>query len=703
VKQLLQSLKTGVVTAVDVPVPSVRPGHLLVRTRLSLISSGTERMLTEFGKAGLIGKVRQQPDKVRDVVQKMKTDGVLATLDAVRAKLDQPIPLGYCNVGVVEAVGAGVAGFAVGDRVLSNGPHADYVVVPQTLAAAIPDGVSDETAVFGVLGAIALQGIRLAQPTLGESFAVIGLGVIGLLAVQLLRANGCRVVGIDPNPARLALARAFGAATIEAGGATDIVAAAVTFARGRGVDGVLFTAATDASEPMREAARMCRQRGRIVLVGVSGLDLSRADFYEKEISFQVSCSYGPGRYDPSYEEQARDYPFGFVRWTEQRNFEAVLDAMASGALDPTMLVSARFAMEDATDAYARLSDPTALGLLLSYPEAAAAASTTIVRHAVRGTAGRGGTVGIIGAGNYASRVLAPAFRAAGAEIAMIAASGGINAAIMAERSDAAAVTTDAAAMIADPAIGTIVVATPHASHARYVIAALAAGKNVFVEKPLAIDVSDVAAIEAVCGDGGSLLTVGFNRRFSPFVAALKARLSSAPKSVLLTMNAGAVPGKHWTQDPAIGGGRIVGEACHYIDLARYIVGHPIVAMTPELLGVRDGVSNFGDTAIITLRFADGSVAAVHYFANGNKGFAKERIEVFDAGRTHVVDNFRRLSSYGMRASSLSRLRPDKGQGALVARFVAAVRSGGEPPIPVAELFEVARVSIAAGNGVAWRA
>ena len=366
-RQILQSLGNGQTELVDVPCPSVAHGQLLIQSRMSLVSAGTERMLVEFGKASLLEKARRQPEKVRQVLDKVKTDGILPTLAAVRSKLDQPIPLGYCNVGTVLEVGSGVDDFKPGDRVASNGPHAEIVCVPKNLCAKIPDSVTDEAAAFTVLGSIGLQGVRLAQPTLGEAFVVSGLGLIGLVTVQILKAHGCRVLGLDFSPARLALAEKLGAETFNLS-AGDPVPVAMQFSRGRGIDGVLITAATDSDEPVRQAAQMCRRRGRIVLVGVVGMKLSRADFYEKELSFQVSCSYGPGRYDADYEQGGIDYPVGFVRWTEQRNFEAMLDMMASGQIDPTSLVTHRFSIDEAVGAYELISSKQpSLGVLLEYP------------------------------------------------------------------------------------------------------------------------------------------------------------------------------------------------------------------------------------------------------------------------------------------------------------------------------------------------
>ncbi|MGH8082847.1 MAG: zinc-dependent alcohol dehydrogenase, partial [Lysobacter sp.] len=425
-QQVLQNLRDGSTEVADVPAPSLRRGHLLIRSHVTLVSAGTERMLVEFGKANMLQKARQQPDKVRMVLEKIRTDGLAPTLDAVRSKLDQPLALGYCNVGTVIGIGPGVTGFELGDRVASNGKHAEVVAVPVNLCAKIPDEVDDESAAFTVLSAIALQGIRLVQPTLGETVVVTGLGLIGLVTVQLLRAHGCRVIGIDFDPAKLALARSYGAHTVDLSKGEDPLAAAHSFSRGRGVDAVLITASTKSNEPVSQAAHMCRKRGRIVLVGVTGLELSRADFYEKELSFQVSCSYGPGRYDASYEERGNDYPVAFVRWTEQRNFEAVLDMMASRALDARELVSHRYGIAEAEQAYAVLGggEPS-LGIMLDYRRGEEMPDDLIRRKvplplkpAVREVPSDvdGAGVAFIGAGNYAGRVLIPAFVKSGAKL-----------------------------------------------------------------------------------------------------------------------------------------------------------------------------------------------------------------------------------------------------------------------------------------------
>jgi predicted dehydrogenase/threonine dehydrogenase-like Zn-dependent dehydrogenase len=719
-KQILQSLKTGSTEVAEVPCPAAKRGHVLIRSAQTLVSVGTERMLVEFGKAGWIEKARQQPDKVRVVLDKIRTDGLAATLEAVRNKLDQPLTLGYCNVGVVAELGAGVEGFAVGDRVVSNGKHAEVVCVPKNLCARIPDTVSDEQAAFAVLSAIGLQGIRLVNPTLGECVVVTGLGLIGLLTVQMLRAQGCRVLGIDFDPTRLASARQFGADVVDLSIDEDPIVAAVTFSRGRGVDAVIITASTKSSEPVSQAAKMCRQRGRIVLVGVTGLELSRADFYEKEISFQVSCSYGPGRYDPQYEETGHDYPIGFVRWTEQRNFEAVLDLMAAGALNVVPLISHRFPLARAEEAYALLtSNAPSLGILLEYPALDEKPHEVLRQRTVKlsphppplSSRERGeklAVVAFVGAGNYAGRVLMPAFKIAGATLHIVVSDGGVNAVHFGRKYGFAQASTDAEAMFADPAVDTVVVATRHESHARYVIRALRAGKHVFCEKPLCLTMKDLLEIERAlaptpslpraAGQGAPLLMVGFNRRFAPQVVKMKALLRgvSEPKAFVMTVNAGAIPTNHWTQDRAVGGGRIVGEACHFIDLLRHLAGARIARISAVAVGRHPSLAVTSDKAMLTLEFDDGSVGTIHYLANGNRSFPKERLEVFCAGRVLQLDNFRKLRGWGWSGFAKMNLwRQDKGQAACVKAFVEALRNGGPAPIPLEEILEVSRVSIEA--------
>jgi predicted dehydrogenase/threonine dehydrogenase-like Zn-dependent dehydrogenase len=704
-RQILQELGSGQTMLADVPEPATPPGSLRIRTHRSLISAGTERMLVEFGRAGWLERARQQPERVRQVLDKLQTDGVAATLEAVRSKLDQTLPLGYCNAGTVVAE-SNLPGFSRGARVASNGPHAEIVAVPLNLCARIPDAVSDDAAAFTVLGAVALQGVRLATPTLGETFVVTGLGLVGLITVQLLRANGCRVLGIDPDPRKTALARTFGAFTAEVGRGEDPLAVAAHLTRGRGIDGVLITAATTSDEPVSQAARMCRKRGRIVLVGVAGLKLNRAEFYEKELSFQVSCAYGPGRYDPTYEQAGHDYPIGFVRWTEQRNLEAVLELMASNKLDVQPLITHRFALADAPKAYDMLtSGEPHLGVLLEYPEADAQPAAHSVQLSPAPVAVRGDpVVAVVGAGNYAGRVLLPALARAGAKFFGIASSTGVTAAVLGRKYGFAQVTTDVNSLLADARVNTVVVATRHDTHAYFVLQALAARKHVFVEKPLAITAAELdkieAAWQAVPAEERPLLMVGFNRRFAPQIVRMKDLLRSAPgsKSVVVTVNAGAVSATHWTQDIAHGGGRLIGEGCHFIDLLRFLVGSPITHW--NVAAVANAATGGGrdDQASVTLSFADGSVGVLHYLSNGHAAFPKERVEVFCAGRVLQLDNYRTLRGYGWPDFSRMNLwRQDKGQGNCVAAFLQAVREGLSSPIPFSELLEVSRITVAVGE------
>lgn len=702
-KQIMQNLSTGETELVEAPTPRVRPGSLLIDASISLVSTGTERMLVDFGKASLVSKARQQPEKVKQVLNKVRTDGLLTTIDAVRSKLSQPIALGYCHVGRVSEVGSGVGGFQAGDRVMSNGAHADVVCVPKNLCARIPEAVSDEAAAFTVVASIGLQGIRLAQPTLGEAFVVTGTGLIGLLTVQLLRAHGARVLAIDFDPAKLELARRFGAETCNPAAGEDPVAAGLAFSRGLGVDGVIITASTKSSDPVSQAARMCRKRGRIVLVGVTGLELNRADFYEKELSFQVSCSYGPGRYDASYEEGGHDYPAGFVRWTEQRNFEAVLDMMASGRLDVDPLITHRFPFENAPVAYETVTgDSKALGILLTYGHDVEARYVRAVplNAKTASTPAGGAVVGFVGAGNYASRMLIPAFRAGGATLHSIASSGGVNGVIHGRRSGFAKACADASDVINDPEVNTVAIVTRHNTHARFTVQALKAGKHVFVEKPLALTREELDEVEAAHADGAGLLMVGYNRRFAPQVRKMKDLLAPVrePKAFLMLMNAGEIPADHWTQDPAVGGGRIIGEACHHIDLMRHLAGSEIVSVTARRMGDTDSNAVTEDKAAIILGFADGSFGTIHYLANGASNFPKERIEVFVAGRTLQLDNFLKLKGYGWPGfSKISLMRQDKGQTGCAAAFLKAVETGGPSPIPMNELLEVARATLDAAE------
>lgn len=678
----------------EVPAPGVSSGQLLVQTCATLVSLGTERMLIDFGKASVLEKARQQPDKVRQVLQKVKTDGLFQTIDAVRSKLDQPLALGYCHSGVVVGIGRGVEGFQVGDLVATNGQHAEMVTVSQNLCAKVPESVSPDEAAFTPLAAIALQGIRLVDPTLGEAVVVTGLGLIGLMTVQLLRASGCRVLGIDHDSAKCLLARDMGAETVDLSEGEDPLVAADSFSRGRGVDAVIITASTKSNEPVTQAAHMCRKRGRIVLVGVVGLELSRADFYEKELSFQVSCSYGPGRYEDNFEGKGMDYPIGFVRWTEQRNFEAVLDMMASGALDVKPLISHRFPIDRALEAYGQISNPNTLGIVLQYADRSEPPKRSVSLPAQARSAERA-IVAVIGAGNYAGATLLPALKGAGARLKTIVSKTGVTGTHLGKKFGFEHSTTDIEAVMKDPDVNAVIITTQHNTHAKLVIQALEAGKHVFVEKPLCLNEPELLLIEEAVASSSSIVMVGFNRRFAPHIIKMKELLDGirAPKAMVMIVNSGQLPGSHWTQDPDRGGGRMIGEGCHFVDLLRYLAGAPVESV--GAMGIHGGTQRLDENISVTMRFEDGSIGSVHYLSNGHKGYPKERLEVFAGGKILHLDNFRRLSGYGWKGFASMNLRQqDKGHAAELRAFVEAVKAGGPSPIPFEEMAEVTRVTFA---------
>lgn len=707
-KQVLQNLKNGKTYVEELPAPAPSSHHVYIETTNTLISTGTEKMLVDFGRSGWIGKVRQQPDKVRMVLDKVKTDGVVATYESVQSKLDQPLPLGYCQVGVVLNPGAADT-LSVGDRVVSNGPHASFVRVSPNLCCKIPDNVTDEEAAFTVLGAIALQGVRLAQPTLGETFVVMGLGLIGLLTVQLLRAAGCKVIAVDFDSQKLAQAEKYQAIPVLVGNDSDVVQAVLLANNGQECDGVLMTLSTDKDAPVSQAAHMCRKRGRIVLVGVTGLALSRADFYEKELSFQVSCSYGPGRYDPLYEEAAQDYPRAFVRWTAQRNMQAFLDMISLGNILVGDLISHRFSIEDASLAYDLVAQgSTGLGVLIQFKVPEAELTSVPQQTITYGPLSfislsqkKGVTLGVVGAGNYAQRILLPSFKKVGVLCHTVCSSGGVSAATAARKFGFAFGTSSPDELFGASDVNTVVVATRHNTHASYVIRGLRAGKNVFVEKPLALTHEEIDQIESFYLKASQdrqnlpLLMVGFNRRFSPFVEKMKTLMErdGAAKTIVMTINAGHIPQNHWTQNKEVGGGRLVGEACHFIDLARFLIGRKIVDFSVQVLGrsIQGGLS---DCATITLSFEEGSMATIHYLSTGHKSFPKERIEVFCGGKILQLDNFKKLKAYGWsKFKTMWTFRQDKGQNQMVKRFCDSILENKGFPIPLEEIVEVARVTL----------
>ena len=702
-KQIIQHLNTGKMELVDIPCPSAGRGLVLIKTSRTLISAGTERMLIEFSKSNLLQKARSQPEKVKQVLDKMRTDGLMPTLEAVFRKLDEPLPLGYCNTGRVLEVGSGVSDLAPGDRVASNGNHAEIVCVPRNLVTRIPDGVTDESAAFTVLGAIALHGVRLAKPAMGERFMVFGMGLLGLMTVQLLRANGCDVMAVDVNSGRLALAARFGARTVDLSAGEDPVVATFAWTGGVGIDGVLITASAKNDEIMHQAAEASRKRGRIVLVGVVGLDLRRDDFYKKELTFQVSCSYGPGRYDEAYEQGGRDYPIQFVRWTEGRNFEAVLSTMASGALNVEPLVTNRFPLDEALTAYNTIQhDASVLGVVLEYPESVNTAKS--VRMGVapgkpeRQHAGAGSAViGVIGAGNFAKATLLPALVKTQARLAYVADINSVAAQDAARKFNAVTATTDYRLMLDDPEVQAVFILVGHHLHARFICEALEAGKHVFVEKPLALNAEQLTkVVETAKQHPDRIVMVGFNRRFSLHAVRIKKLLAgrSEPLTMSMTVNAGMIPPDHWTQNPEIGGGRIIGEGCHFIDLLSFLTGSPVRRVSAMIVG--KGLAVREDKMSIMLGFADGSVGTVHYFANGSKSYPKEMLEVFSEGRVLRMENFRQTIGYGFKGfTKLKTRRQDKGHAAEVAEFIRLVSQGGTTLIPFDQLVNNSLATFAA--------
>ena len=718
-KQILQNLKNGQTVLEEIPRPQVKPGNLLIKSEVSLISTGTERMLVDFGKANLVEKARQQPDKVKQVLNKIKTDGLVPTVQAVRSKLDQAMPLGYCNVGtVIEMKGPGLEGFNIGDRVASNGPHAEYVCVPKNLCAIIPENVSNHEAAFTVPGSIALNGVRLLHAGLGDNIIVMGLGLIGQLSLRLLIAQGCRVLGMDLDSAKCEIAANAGAEVIDLGSGYNPVESAIAFSRNKGVDGVIIAAATKSSEPVNQAAEMCRKRGCIVQVGSTGLNLMRDEFYKKEISLQVACSYGPGRYDPIYEQKGMDYPYSYVRWTEQRNFEAILNLMESGKLDINKLITHRLSFSSATKAYEKLS--SGLGIILEYGDAVEDETDDIRQQtgrievsekdtiqindsAVENIHPHAPVIGLAGAGNYTGQVLLPAITRSQARLKVIASSGGVTGTHLGKKFGFEVSTTDTDSIFKDPEINTVIITTRHNTHARYVLEALKAEKNVFVEKPLCLTLEELDQIKTLYGkqqrtSNPPLLMVGFNRRFAPHIVKMKELVNalSEPVTMIMTVNAGIIPLDHWHHDPMIGGGRILAEGCHFIDLLRFIIGHPIAGIQAQMLGRNQAETIREDKMTITMSFSDGSHGTIHYFGNGSKAFPKERLEIFGGGRVIQMDNFKKMSGFdwpGFKKQKL--MKQDKGHARGINTFLECIKSGSPSPIPFEEIVEVMKATFEA--------
>lgn len=699
-KQILQSFKTGKTELAEVPIPMVSSGKLLIHTTHSLVSIGTERMLVEFGKANLISKAYQQPERVRMVLDKIKSEGLLPTLETVLNKLEQPLPLGYSNAGFVVEIGEGVSGFSVGDRVASNGQHAEYVCIPQNLVARIPANVSQEEATFTVIGSIGLQGIRLCAPTFGETIVVTGLGLVGLLTAQMLLANGCKVIGIDIDENKCSIARKWGIGTINPMDGADPIKVVSERTSSLGADGIIITASAKSNEIISQAARMSRKRGRIILVGVVGLDINRAEFYDKELTFQVSCSYGPGRYDEIYEQKGIDYPPAYVRWTEKRNFEAILESISSRKIIVQDLITEIVNITDFQTIYGQIGNSNSIASIFRYP-ANEVNETVVLQHSIQLSkpvlSESKGIIGVIGAGNFTKMTMLPALKKSGVSFRYIASSTGVTGTSLAKKFGFNYSTSDYREILADKNVDTVIITTKHNSHAKLVNEALLSNKHVFVEKPLALNDEQLKSIINTYNQviGVKSLTVGFNRRFSPHIQAIRKSLGNEPGlvNINMTMNAGFIPRDVWVNDMSIGGGRIIGEACHYIDLCVYLTDSEVISVCMNSMG--ENPQENTDNASILLKFKCGSNAVVNYFANGSKAYSKERIEVYSRERTWIMDNFRTTKAFGVKGFKNLKTRLDKGHKAQFHEYINRIQKGGEPLISFNELVNVTRASFAA--------
>jgi predicted dehydrogenase/threonine dehydrogenase-like Zn-dependent dehydrogenase len=690
-RQIIQNLKNGQTLLEEVPAPEVRRGNILIRTSCSLVSLGTERMLVEFGKSNLISKARQQPEKVKQVLDKIKSEGLIPTLETVFNKLEQPLPLGYCNVGKVIAIGEGVSGFKIGDRVISNGAHAEFVCIPKNLVAHIPDSVSDEEAVFTVIGSIGLQGIRLLNPTLGEVVVVIGLGLIGLITAELLKANGCRVIGFDFDEQKVKIAKDKGIEAVSVKEGINPVKYVENLTNGIGADGVIITASAKTDEIISQAAQMSRKRGRIVLVGVIGLNISRAEFYEKELTFQVSCSYGAGRYDENYEQQGNDYPLPFVRWTENRNFQTILFSIEKGLIDVKPLITERIPLEDYQKIYGNMSNSRSIASILIYPQEAPYSNKVQVVTKNHVTS-KGGT-GIIGAGNFTKMTVLPNIKEGNLHFRYIASASGVSGTALAKKYKIEFSTTDYKEILKDDSVDLVMITTRHNQHASMVIESLNANKNVFVEKPLALNSEELEGIITAYNKTNKTVTVGFNRRFSPHIQKAKSLVGNAQMNIIATMNAGFIPAESWVHDLKVGGGRIIGEACHLIDLITFLTGSKVVAVCMNALGQHPSLNT--DNATILLKYENGSTGIINYFSNGSKAYSKERIEVFSQEKTIIVDNFIKTEGFGTKGFSSLKTSLDKGHKKQFELLGERIKAGGEALIPFDEIVNTTKASFAA--------
>ena len=699
-KQLFQKFSDGKIFIEELPLPSINDNEILINSKLSLISSGTEKMLLDFGKSSLIGKALNQPERVKQVISKAKTDGIVSTYDAVKSKLDNPSPLGYCNFGIIEKIGSKVKGFKLGDRVISNGPHSDFVVVTQNLCSKVPDSVKSEEAVFTVLGSIALNAVRNAQISIGETVVVYGLGLLGLLTAQILIASGCKVIGIDVVEKKLQIADKLGVHTIDGNIDTNAIIHDCTITSNRqGADAVMLTLSTNSNLPMSIACNICRQRGNIVLVGNIGNQFDRNLLYNKELNFKVSMSYGPGRYDDNYEKKGLDYPIGFVRWTENRNFEAILKLFEDKKISINDLISAKFDFSDFQKAYQEINNQESLGILLNYENNhLSEKQDTINLNNSHIDKSKKIIIDFIGSGSHASRHLLPNL-SKNKNIALnsVCSKNGASSSFQGKKFNFKKSTTNFEQLFSDNSSNCIFIASNHDSHSFYVKKSIISLKHIFVEKPLCLNISELNEIKDLYEKqkNKKLLMVGFNRRFSPLAVKMSKllRKTKEPMQIIINVNAGQIDENHWTQDQFLGGGRIIGEVCHFIDLTTFISGSKIIKSHRSSVNlVNEDIHTFN------FSFENGSIATIHYYSNGHKDLPKENIEVRVSGKVLVLNNFISLKGYGWsNFSSIKLFKQNKGHKEMIDKFINAITEIGTSPIPIDEIFETSKISFNLAN------
>jgi len=694
-KQIVQNLKSGKTILEEVPVPKVSKNYVLIKTSKSLVSLGTEKMLIEFSKANYFQKIKKQPEKFKLVLNKIKTDGIKSTINAVFNKLNTPLPLGYCNVGIVEEVGENVIDIKVGDRVVSNGGHAEYVLVSKNLLSKVPKDVSDDEAVFTVIGSIGLQGIRLLKPTFGETFVVIGLGLIGLISSELLISNGCNVIAFDYDSKKVDLAKKKGINALNLSKEIDLnqINYVIKNTNGVGADGVLICASSKKNDIISNSARMCRKRGRIILIGVIGLDINREDFYNKEISFQVSCSYGPGRYDDNYENKGIDYPIGYVRWTEKRNFEAILNAISNKTLNVSPLITEKLKFEEFDKIYSKISSSNSIASIFEYNPLKRIIRNIKINEKIFDK--KKSIIGLIGSGNFTSSIILPNLKKLNANIKYLCSSKGLSSTTLAKKYNIANSTSDYNMILNDSDIDLVFITTRHDSHAELVIKAIKSNKNIFVEKPLAISSKQLNDIINAYQKSKSKVLVGYNRRFSNFSKIIKNLIgnTNSPINIIANMNAGRLPIDSWINDLDIGGGRIVGEACHLIDLCNYFTNDIVSEVCMNSLENHSKKNT--ENASILLKYNNGSNAVINYFSNGSKLYSKERIELYFDDKTIILDNWKKLNAYGFNSLSSKSSSQDKGHYNQFKELISNQVNGDDPLISFEDLINSSKVSFAA--------